>query len=237
MIKEHWDKMNRMYDEVQAFDKKQVMEAFYWMILGDGSIEQKLRGNYNLSVSHKTASHDYVVWKSWIIERVTSCSIKEQVISGGGGFGSGTHEMVRLRSSAHPWFTKVWDRLYGTIGRKCIDPYALALLGPIGLAIIYQDDGSLNITHRKKDNRPNPWVERNLLIHELCFSKLELEAFAKTVVDRFGIIFRINRCDGKGLGYRLRLRSSDIDKFIEIIEPYVVPSMFYKIGRGSNHVK
>lgn len=222
MIKEHRDRLGRMFDEVQTFSKKQVMEAFYWMILGDGHIESAGRGDYSLSISHKASSHDYIAWKSWIVERATKCSVKEQVIQG--GFG-GTHQMFRLRSSAHPWFTKVWSRIYGTIGRKSIDPYALSILGPLGLAILYQDDGSY---HYSAD------AGHNILIHKLCFSEYELEALAKTIVDKFGVIFRINRVKSKGLGFRLRLRAKDRERFTSVVEPYIVPSMFYKIGRGGS---
>lgn len=199
------------------------MEAFYWMILGDGSIQQKDRGNYCLSVSHKEANYDYLLWKGAIVNAVTNCSIKEQTIIG--GFGGGIHKMYRLRSSAHPWFTKIWDRIYGQIDRKCLDQMALSLLSPLGLAILYQDDGSIHYSKQ---------AGTNVLVHKLCFSKLELEAFAKTVVDKFGLIFRINACKGKGLGYRLRLRAKDVDRFIELISPYIVPSMVYKVVRGGN---
>ncbi len=225
------EKIKMMINEVNNFDKHQLTEAIYWMILGDGCIEQKERGNYNLSVSHNIKHEDYITWKAAIIDRVTGFSVNYQKIKGG---FSDSHEMLRLRSAVHPWFTKSWNRIYGILGRKTIDPYAVNLLSPLGLAILYQDDGSLNTTNRQKDNRPNSWIERNVLIHKMCFSKYELEGLAKAIVNKFGLIFRINENKGKGFGYRLRLRSKDIDNFFSLINPYIVPSMSYKVGRGSN---
>ena len=221
MTIEHIKKLQQMFNEVQTFNKTQVMEAFYWMILGDGCIERPKRGNYKLAVSHKIESEDYIIWKSAILNRALRCSIKPQHISG--GFSNG-HDMFRLRSQAHPWFTNIWDRIYGTIGRKSIDSYAISLLGPLGLAILYQDDGSYHYS---------PSAGHNILIHKLCFSKFELEALAKHLVDKFGIIFRINRVKNKGLGYRLRLRAKDRDRFFSLIYPYIVPSMLYKVEMGS----
>lgn len=220
------DRMREMSDDILQFNKTQIMEAFYWMTLGDGHIEKPERGDYLLSVSHTIKNIDYVHWKGLIVGRVLRYSIHNQTIQGG---YTNSHEMVRLRTQHHPWFTKVWDRIYGTIGRKCIDPYALSLLSPLGLAILYQDDGSY---HYSTD------AGHNILIHKLCFSKYELEALAKTIVDKFGIIFRINRCDNKGLGYRIRLRAKDREKFFSLIMPYIVPSMLYKVGMGgtSNEV-
>lgn len=200
--------------------KKEIMEAFCWMILGDGCIERKERGNYCLSVSHSINHEDYIYWKASIIDQVTSWSVNPQKVNGG---FTELHKMLRLRSSAHPWFTKVYERFYAPLGRKSIDPHALKLLGPLGLAILYQDDGSYHYS---------PDAGHNILIHKLCFSKFELEALAKTIVDKFGIIFRVNRCDSKGLGYRLRMRAKDRETFFNLIEPYIVPSMLYKVGKG-----
>lgn len=214
------DKVRQMILKNYKYSKKEIMEAFCWMVLGDGSIEVKQRGNYCLAITHSSRNEDYLYWKASIIDQVTSWSINPQK---GGGYSPEGNEYLRLRSSAHPWFTKVYDRFYAPLGRKSIDPHALKLLGPLGLAILYQDDGSY---HYSSD------AGHNILIHKLCFSKLELEALSKTIVDKFGIIFRINSNKGKGLGYRLRMRASDRDKFFTLISPYIVPSMLYKVGKG-----
>ena len=216
-----------MITGTQKFNKTQIMEAFCWMILGDGSIERKERGNYCLSIVHKESSEDYLYWKASIIEQVTSWAINP-VTQSDSGFNPGG-KYLRLRSSAHPWFTRVYERFYAPLGRKSIDPHALKLLSPLGLAILYQDDGSYHYSSS---------AGHNILIHKMCFSKFELEALAKTIVDKFGIIFRINRVKDKGLGYRLRMRASDREKFFELIGPYIVPSMLYKVGKGgtSNEV-
>lgn len=213
--------LDRMFLEVGRFDKKQIMEAFYWMALGDGHIEVPLRGDCLLSITHSIKHEDYVLWKGAIISRALKCSIKPQTVYSG---FDGTGPALRIRTQHHPWFTKVRDRLYGPLGRKAIDNMALSLLGPLGLAILYQDDGSY---HYSKAGG------HNVLIHKLCFSLYELEALAKKIVDTWGIIFRINRCEGKGQGYRLRLRAKDRLEFFNIVHPYIVPSMLYKVEKGS----
>lgn len=219
--------LETMVDVNIKFGKKDFMEAVCWMILGDGCVETKERGNYNLSISHIIDHTDYILWKASIISHITSyniseikasvCKIRDKNYK--------CKKQLRLRSMAHPWFTKLRHAIYGPLGRKAIHSHALKLLGPLGLAILYQDDGSY---HYSKD------AGHNILIHKLCFSEFELLAFAKAVVDKFGIIFRLNRCKGKGLGYRLRLRASDRERFFALIEPYIVPSMLYKVGRGGS---
>ena len=216
------EEVKQMIIRDQKLDKKQIMEAFCWMILGDGCIEKALRGNYRIAIIHSANHEDYLWWKGSIISHVTSFSINPKKSDPNGFNPNGQY--LRLRSSAHPWFTKVYERFYVPLGRKSIDPHALKLLSPLGLSILYQDDGSYHYSTS---------AGHNVLIHKMCFSKFELEALAKTIVDKFGIIFRINRCNNQGLGYRLRMRAKDREKFFSLIDPYIVPSMLYKVGKGS----
>lgn len=213
------DRIKQMVLTNMKLDKKQIMEAFCWMVLGDGCLEMNRSGNCRLSVTHATIHEDYLYWKASMIDQVTSWTINPQK---GTGFSSGG-DYLRLRTSVHPWFTKVHDRFYAPLGRKSIDPHALKLLSPLGLAILYQDDGSY---YYSSD------AGHNVLIHKLCFSKFELEALSKVLVDRFGVIFRVNRDKSHGLGYRLRMRAKDRERFFNLIDPYVVPSMLYKVGKG-----
>uniref|UniRef100_A0A6H1ZXB2 Putative homing endonuclease n=1 Tax=viral metagenome TaxID=1070528 RepID=A0A6H1ZXB2_9ZZZZ len=221
MTKNNIDRTKQMVLRNYKLNKREITEAIYWIILGDGCIEKALRGNYRLAVSHKSSHEDYLLWKASIIDQVTSWSVNPQ---NGSGYSPDKSEYLRLRSSAHPWFTRAYDRIYAPLNRKSIDPHALKLLSPLGLSILYQDDGSY---HYSLD------AGHNILIHKLCFSKFELEALAKTIVDKFGIIFRVNRVKNKGLGYRLRMRASDKEKFFDLIDSYIVPSMLYKVGKGS----
>ena len=61
------------------------------------------------------------------------------------------------------------------------------------------------------------------------WSSIELEAFTKTIVDKFGLIFRLQR---HGKGFDVALRKKDQSRFFTLIKPYVVPTMQYKLERG-----
>lgn len=208
-------RLKKMANDITSFNDHQLIDALYWMALGDGTITKPERGECLMRISHVLDNQDYIYWKAAILGGMLKCSIKPMETAA---------SMLRITTQHHPVFTTLYNRIYGAIGRKSIDPHALKVLGPLGLAILYQDDGSY---HYSSD------AGHNILIHKMCFSKFELEAFAKTVVDKFGIIFRINQCKGNGLGYRIRLRAKDRTKFFDLIEPYIVPSMLHKVGRGS----
>ena len=227
--------VEEILDEVGQWNKKQFTEAVYWMVLGDGYLEHwKESRNCVLSIAHKQSSEDYIRFKAGIMSRLTKVSIDGRAADRN-GFAN-AQPLLRVRSMAHPFYTKVANQLYILENRKAINNHALKLLGKIGLAILYQDDGSYNHFSRPARGGHGGGFERNVLIHTLAHSELEVMALAKEIVDKFGLIFRINRGGKKGYrksSYRLRLRNKDIDTFFNLIEPYIVPSMLYKLGRGS----
>jgi len=218
------ERLSDMINSVKNLNKFDLMSAIHWMILGDGSLTKPLRGHSRLEISH-TDHLDYLEWKKSIIENLTGAEIKDRPPS---KTGYSDKWSQRLRSKTHPVFTKLRERLYGVFGRKAIDLHSLKLLTPMGLAILYQDDGSYSFSNTRG------YEDRNVLIHTLAFGEIENEALAKVIIKASGLIFRVNRVKKpSGIKYRLRLRSKDIDKFFDWIEPYIVPSMLYKLGRDS----
>lgn len=223
---EEWEqeRLNGMISSVKNLNKYELMSAINWMVLGDGSLTKPPRGNSRIEISH-TDHLDYLEWKKAILRNITESNIKDVPPSESGYSDKWSQ---RLRSKVHPIFTRLRERLYGRFGRKAIDLHALKLLTPMGLAILYQDDGSYAYSEDRG------YKDRNVLIHTLAFGEIENEALAKVIVKATGLIFRVNRVKkSSGIKYRLRLRSKDIEKFFEWIEPYIVPSMLYKLGRGS----
>lgn len=206
-------------ETAKDWNKKQIAEALYWMILGDGSLPnwKKYRDkNYTcyLSVQHRPEHHDYLCWKGMILSRIKiGWDITENDRR-----HEGKGVMLTLNSKSHPFFNTIADRLYIPIGHKRLDTHALALLDNIGLAIWYQDDGSYNV----RDGLARITAD--------SFGSVEILAIAKTLVDRFGLIFRLQR---HVKGFDLALRKKDNSKFFSLISPYVVPSMQYKLGRCS----
>lgn len=202
-------------ENVNGWDKRQVYEALYWIVLGDGYLARWNSSHKNcfLNVSHKQEQREYLIWKAAILSRANigwNVGTSDRSLEGKG-------IMVYLNSKCHPLFRQIADRIYVPIGRKSLDTHALALLDKIGLAILYQDDGTYNKS------------KYSIRITKTSFSSVEMEAIVKVVVEKFGIIFRLQRHAG---GYDLGLRYSDKDKFFDLIEPYVVPTMRYKLGRG-----
>jgi len=186
-----------------------------WLTLGDGNIALKGRQvNAFFQLTHRYENGDYVLMKKNLLEQITHVSVALRNRSYG--------QEWQLWTGCHPMFNKVRLNTYLN-GHKVIYTHSIKLMTPLCLALLYQDDG-----------RYSP-EKSTISINKPTFSKTELEMLAKGIVDRFGIIFRVRRSctlkDGS-IGHELGLRYSDKDKFFSMIDPYIVPSMFYKVGKG-----
>ena len=200
-------------------DPKYLVAAVTWMTLGDGSITIPKKGvNGFFQVTHSELHSDYIEMKASILQNITSVKVGKYYHSGQDGYN------WQLWTKCHPAYTKLRHSIY-LDKRKVLSEHAIKLINPFCLAVLYQDDGRWNES------------KSTLSIVKPLFSELELLALAKAIVDKFGIIFRVRRGsrlkDGT-IGYELGLRMKDVDTFFDLIGPYVVPSMSYKVRRGSS---
>lgn len=206
-------------DMVEMLKPDNIIAVTTWMTLGDGNITIPDKGvNGFFQVSHSDDHEDYIRMKSGILGSITGNTVKRYYHSRSDKYN------WQLWTKCHPVFTSLRSRIY-LDGRKVLSTHAIKMLTPMCLAILYQDDG------RYSEEKST------ISINKPLFSKLELETLAKYIVDSYGIIFRVRRSctlkDGS-IGHELGLRWSDKDRFFSIISPYIVPSMFYKVARGSS---
>jgi hypothetical protein len=200
-------------------DPKHLVAVTAWIVLGDGNINIPAKGNNGfIQVFHKESSEDLIRMKQLILSKITGVTVTKYFHSKYGTYN------WQLRTSCHPLFTKLKQKLY-LDGRKTLSEQVIKSLSPLCLAILYQDDGRYNAS------------KSTISINKPLFSELELEMLAKHIVDTFGIIFRVRRScklkDGS-IGHEMGLRISDKDRFFDLIRPYVVSSMLYKVSTGGS---
>lgn len=81
---------------------------------------------------------------------------------------------------------------------------------PFAMAIHYCDDGS--------------YSSGNMMIATNSFEREELEKFIDFLYMKYDIRCTISKAN------RIRIRSCCVDKFIELVKPYIIDEMKYKIG-------
>ena len=174
-------------------------------ILGDGSLMPTLTGkSYRLQVEHQLKQEEYVAW--------TADIFKDWVISG--LRYSERNRSVRFRTISHPEITMMRKLFY--LGKRKIIPKNIRklLTHPLSIAVWFMDDGGVSSS------------KRAVTISTHCFSKKDNKIIIDCLKKNFGIQANLN-WDGKGS--RLYIPVNNIAKFKQLVAPYILPSMQYKL--------
>ena len=175
-------------------------------LLGDGSLIVNSWGkHYRLQIEHQVAHEEYVQWKyqkfyDWVLSPPKML---------------GRTQSVKFRTMSHPELTALHALFYPE-HRKVIPLNINELLrSPIALAVWFMDDGA--------------YKSRNTFtISTHCFVKRsEQYQLIQCLKANFGLHASLHN-DGKG--HRLYIPSQSGKKFKDIIRPYMVDCMRYKIG-------
>jgi len=206
-------------ETMETLNKKELVKLVSYMAMGDGGLYQTTDArNAYFAMNMMSANMDYILLCQGVMVQVTRSVIYRLKVE------PPRQPQVRLNTSTHPFFTTIRDRIYtGTY--KGIDPHALKLLDAQALAILYMCDGSL-VTEAPnlKKGLVNPSFNVTLNLKRLSYGdQFILKKALKDILDLEWNIQRQNEY------YYLRLRSKDIDKFMEMVAPWVVPSFQYKL--------
>jgi len=193
----------------QKLSKRQ-QEYIYGKILGDGCIKfsRQLGRNAFLSVGQSDKSYtewQYSIMKDFINTEVKVYSDKRTI----------RKDMHYFKTISHPIFTYLYKEFYPN-GVKTVSSKWLDKLTLFSLAIWYMDDGSIaQSNHRMRISTESFSYQEHLLIQRYFEKKWDISVDIKS-----------SPREGKFLLY---FSAKERDKFLKLIEPYVIPSMEYKL--------
>ncbi|KKR37726.1 MAG: LAGLIDADG homing endonuclease [Parcubacteria group bacterium GW2011_GWF2_40_10] len=172
-------------------------------LLGDGYVRiMPGRSDAFLEINHSIKAKDYVDYKFKKLKRICESAPKERV-------SGDNRRACRFFTKQHKDLTNLYYMFYKN-GRKII-PKDIDI-DPISIAIWYMDDGS-----KCRDGD----IYLNTQQFSLNDQKILLNCLRK-----LGINARLNR-DKKY--HRIRILKESIKGFMDIIKPFVAPSMKYKL--------
>ncbi|MCX6810625.1 MAG: hypothetical protein NTY30_02740 [Candidatus Berkelbacteria bacterium] len=185
-------------------------EVIVGMILGDGHLETNNDITYRLKIEHSIKQREYTYWlykclESWVLKE--PCEKRKAVfgkVFTNIWFNTVSHVALRYYGKA---FYK--DKI------KTIPINIAKLLTPVSMAVWFMDDGSIKSKFHK-----------TLLINTQSFPKDKLEFLQKAIFQKFQINSNLRK---QKEGFQLEFRGQDATRLAEIIEPYLVASMNYKI--------
>lgn len=172
-------------------------------ILGDGYLRIiPGRKNAFLEINHSIKAKEYVDYKYNSLKRLCESTPKERP-------NNENRVAYRFFTKQHKDLTDFYEMFYKN-NRKII-PKNLEL-NPIIVAVWYMDDGS-------------KCRDRDIYLNTQQFSIQDQKRLV-TLLRKIGIKSRLNK-DKKY--YRIRIMKESIGKFMEMIDPYVISSMRYKL--------
>lgn len=183
------------------------MEILAGSLLGDAYISK--RGA--IQIEQGENQRKYLLWKHKELKSIVSGKIS-QVFRKKKGL---THSSYRFFSKQ---YFRPWRKVMYRSGRKIIPASVLELITPLSLSVWYMDDGC------KKNNYTS-------IISTDGFSNASLQKLRGMLQEKWFINTRVVFKTTAGKKYRrLTIGSHDLVRFFELIRPYIIPSMKYKIS-------
>ena len=194
-------------------------EILIGTLLGDGHLEtQNNRKTYRLKIEHSLKQMLYVEWfanefQEWIH---TPPKKRSRMVTLHGKIAS--YDRIGFATLSSGAFRFFAQQFYPSNGINKVVPKLIhRWLSPLALAVWFMDDGSI------KSNR-----HRTVFLNTHGFSDADLERLQEALKQNYGIQTSIRvQKDGK----QIYLLAETINTFLTLIEPYVIPSMRYKLPK------
>lgn len=196
------------------------------MLLGDANLQINKHGvNAYWQLHHSLDQQDYLDWKIALWGSVV-------------GFTKGYSEQklgtsVWAKSRCIPFLTEMRSIAYPR-GRKEVTQRLLRYLTPIGLAIWFMDDGSI----REKVDDKGGIRGRDIRLYTCSFGSAEHDLIIQYFKNKWGVEWHKRPIRNKqGSYFYLGCGAKEAAKLFSIIEPFVVPSMRYKVTFRPNKLR
>ena len=179
------------------------------MTLGDGYIGK----DGIFSCLHSSKQKEYIEWKHGLIESIS----KPIVSKNNNGFDAYIFKSKALT------FLKVLRRVLYPNNKKTLNRKILNRVDLQGLAIWWMDDGTKGVKYNKDKTKIKACVYRLCL----CSTKEQCQLVIDWLFETYNIKFGITK---EKNNYSITCGTREGRKFSDLIRPYVIPSMLYKIS-------
>lgn len=179
-------------------------------MLGDGHLEKNGNG-YRLQILHSHKQRDYVWWKHSRLQRF---ALRDPELL---EMPDRRYQKINLGVRFRTHNAKVFDELHRVFyrgKRKVVPTSTKNMLDALALAVWYMDDGG-----RRKDCR-------GMFLNTLSFTDGEQQMLQQALLKRYKIQTRLHWVQD---GYRIYIPMAMSLRFTQIIAPYMIPSMYYKL--------
>ena len=199
---------------------EEVISVIIGSLLGDSDLEKRKKGIGTRIIFEKCNRNiEYLMWFHNFFASRGYCSTNKPKLNT--RIKKGNKVFYHYRVSSYTYTSLNWlhEIFYINNGKsyvKVISNNLYNFLTPLSLAIWFMDDGS------KSNNTVR--IATNNFTHDECIF------LCKLLKNKYNLnITAQNR--GKDRGYILYIMVDSYHSFVSIIEPHILPSMLYKLGR------
>lgn len=182
-------------------------EILVGLLLGDAHIETQNSGRtYRMKLEYSQkhrlyAEHLYGIFREWIL---TPPQVKTDA----------THDNVWFQTVSHQAF-RFYAHQFTQGGRKCVPKLIHRFLTARSVAYWFMDDGSMKSRESK-----------GVIFNTQGFVKNDVERLIDALRSCFGLEAEVRRQKD---GLQIYVSGKSYERFREIVDPYVLASMRYKI--------
>lgn len=191
-----------------------VLSIIFGSLLGDAHGEKKQMGTGTRITFYQESSHvEYMLYIHKLLCGLGYCNPKVPVMGTRLGTGGKVRKTVRFSTWTYTSFNWIHELWYVN-GTKCVPNCINAYLTPLALAIWIMDDGGK--------------VGKGLKFSTDSFAYKDCLILVNALNENFGIKSSIQSA-GAGNQYIIYVLKESMDKLKEIVNPYMVNDMRYKI--------
>lgn len=192
--------------------KKEICSLLTGSMLGDGYAEKHGSGvRFHLHYSHNNM--EYIMFLHKTFSDNGYCSPEKPKIKKIIGKKGKIYFSLRFRTFTFASFLPFYNDWYSTTRQKQVPVNLSNFLTPFALAAWIMDDGS--------------FTGAGIKIATDCFKKEEVEFLVSVLDSTHGIQANLHKYKSD---WRIFIPKSNMPKLVSLIQPYVVPSMQYKLG-------
>lgn len=212
--------MDNTVGRLQSLFPPHQFDVLIGSLLGDARLECRSIGKRHpitarLRIHHSDKQKDYVFWKYEVFEDIVEKCPKKIMV---------WHDKIRDKKHYSWYFHSKSLEALGLLQQcfyksktKIIPENIFDLLTPRALAIWFMDDGT---------NAGNSYI-----INTQCFSKEEQEKIIDFFKEKYSINAKLVK---EYLNFKIAFGRHEYQKLNAVIEPYIIPSMIYKIVNPRN---
>jgi len=190
-----------------------VLSLILGSMLGDSTAEKHGKGT-RIILQQENNNVEYLIWfHKYLAKRGYCSSTKPKLLIRTDKKGK-IRFYYKIRTWTFSSFDWIFDSFYTVNGTKIVPNNIKDYLTPLALAVWIMDDGTA--------------VSSGLKISTNCFTLKEVELLCKILLEQYNIIANPNKDRNQWVIY---IRAQSMPLLAKIIKPYMVNSMYYKLGK------